>query len=244
MIKDYNLEIISKKFLNETTVELGLNFENSFNYKPGQFLMLKIDKFFLRRPFVIIDNKIVFKICGKGTKELSKMAIGQKVSVLMPLGNFFPETSNKNIVLIGGGIGVASLIPLLNKYKGKNIVSFLGFKCKEDVFYEKLFKNAGKLNLSTDDGSYMCCGLITKLVLENIDLLKSSSIYACGPNAMLKEISYILSSNGIQEAYFSFEERMACGVGACFACPINTIGGIKRVCTDGPIFKHTDIIWE
>ncbi|MBU4140710.1 MAG: dihydroorotate dehydrogenase electron transfer subunit [Candidatus Omnitrophica bacterium] len=232
---------------------------------PGQFVHLRCQNSvepLLRRPFsfhrINRNNfEILYKVVGRGTNLLAKRRKGDKIDVLGPLGNGFTATRSK-IILAAGGMGVAPLLALAEKLADrKKIVVLLGAKTKGSVLCAGDFKKLGvKLQIATDDGSQGYKGLVTDL-LKKLLLLRAThpptslgtgnaqrtTIYACGPKAMLKEIARI-SRRFRMPAYASLEEDMACGVGACLGCAVKTTAGYKRVCKDGPVFNLQEIKWS
>lgn len=232
------------------TVELVLENEYiSRHAQPGQFIHIKVDGFTLRRPISIADvNKmegrltILFKTFGNGTKQLSKSRPGQYISALGPLGNGFDLTNDsrgKRILLIGGGIGIPPLYHLGKRLKENKaeIISILGHQTAESVFYEKQFTTLGDTFVVTNDGSYGYQGNVLDVISEVNDF---DLYYSCGPTPMLKAVKEKLSGvNG----FVSLEERMGCGVGACFACvvPVDNEAGYKKICQDGPVFNAKEV---
>ena len=210
----------------------------------GQFINLKLDGFFLRRPISVCDRDdtsvtILYKIVGKGTEAMAKMPIGEKVDVLTGLGNGYDTAlSGDRPLLIGGGVGVPPLYMLAKKLRseGKEVSVILGFNTKSEIFYEDEFRALGcRVTVTTVDGSYGVKGFVTNAM--DIDY---SYFYTCGPEPMLKAVYKASMTSG----EFSFEERMGCGFGACMGCSCKTITGYKRICKDGPVMKKEEILWE
>ncbi|WP_205599209.1 dihydroorotate dehydrogenase electron transfer subunit [Oceanobacillus halotolerans] len=239
----------SSKTVALNTTELILQNEYlSQSANPGQFIHVYIDGFMLRRPISIADvNKkeqtitILFKQSGKGTEKIASYQPGNMIDVLGPCGNGFPlESTDDKILLIGGGIGVPPLYYFGKKMSetGKEIISILGFQSKKDLFYEQEFQQLGTTYIVTNDGTYGDKGFVTSLFnkLENYD-----SYYACGPIPMLKAVKKELPN---KVGYLSIEERMGCGIGACFACVIPTTDqtGYKKICKDGPVFSAQEVL--
>lgn len=226
------------------TIELVLNNAEVAQLAiPGQFLHIAVPGHTLRRPISIANVNgdtvtILFKTIGSGTKALASINEGDVLDVLGPNGNGFPiDTIKPSIVLlIGGGIGVPPLYYLAKtlKRKGCQVISVLGFQTKDYVFYEKQFKAIGKTYIVTDDGSYGHKGLVTD-VLDDITE-PFETYFSCGPLPMLKAVRDYLSET---PGYLSLEERMGCGIGACYACviPTNDKNGYKKICQQGPVFK-------
>lgn len=211
--------------------------------RPGGFINIKLDGFYLRRPISVCDYDeksvtIIYKKVGKGTDKMSLMKIGETLDVLTGLGNGFDiEKSGNKPLLIGGGVGVPPLYRLAKELvsKGKNVSVILGFNSSEEVFYKEEFEALGvKVYLTTADGSMGQKGFVTDAMETDY-----SYIYTCGPEPMLKAI-YNKSKTGGQ---FSFEERMGCGFGACMGCSCKTKYGNKRICKDGPVLEKEEIVW-
>ncbi|PWM72780.1 MAG: dihydroorotate dehydrogenase electron transfer subunit [Bacillota bacterium] len=208
----------------------------------GQFINIKIENLFLRRPISVCDYNekeitIIYKVVGKGTEKLSEMPVGRKLDVLTGLGNGYDlAPSGEKPLLIGGGVGVPPLYNLAKKLlaAGKMVTVILGFNTAEEVFYEDRFKALGaEVFVTTADGSYGTKGFVTAIKPEY------SYVYACGPEPMLKAVYAAYEGSG----QFSFEERMGCGFGACMGCTCKTKYGNKRICKDGPVLKKEEIVW-
>lgn len=209
----------------------------------GQFINIKLEGFFLRRPISVCDCDknaitIIYKVVGGGTEKLAAMKAGEKLDVLSSLGNGYDLTpSGENPVLLGGGVGVPPLYMLAKQLKkeGKSVSVVLGFNTKDEVFYEDEFKALGcEVTVTTADGSYGKKGFVTDWYPEDY-----SYFYACGPEGMLKAIYKTSETDG----QMSFEERMGCGFGACMGCSCKTITGTKRICKEGPVMKKEELLW-
>jgi len=217
---------------------------------PGQFVHIRISDGphpILRRPFSILSTdkdklRILFKVVGEGTRILSLAKAGDILDILVPIGTSFPMGS-KPVVLIAGGIGMAPLYFLAQRIKEKdkqNVIFLYGARSKKDlVFTKEIAVLVDKLIVITDDGSQGKKGMITDHVES---LLKPDfSFYACGPEPMLVALKNRLGSHNLS-AWFCLENRMACGVGACQGCVVETRSGYRRVCVDGPVFSSDEII--
>lgn len=238
-------KILENKALTSNVYKMVLEGDTSAITAPGQFINIKLDNFFLRRPISICDYDdktitIIYKVVGKGTEVLSSMNPNGKLDILVGLGNGYNLDKNYNkVLLIGGGVGVPPLYNLAKtlKNKGKNVGVILGFNTKEEIFYEDEFKRLGcNVKVTTVDGSYGIKGFVTT-AMEEIDY---EYFYTCGPEPMLKAIYNASKTSG----EFSFEERMGCGFGACMGCSCKTLYGNKRICKDGPVLVKEEIIWE
>ncbi|MBQ8836784.1 MAG: dihydroorotate dehydrogenase electron transfer subunit [Clostridia bacterium] len=210
----------------------------------GQFINIKLDGLYLRRPISVCDCEdgvitIIYKVVGKGTKQMQDMKEGD-LDVLTGLGNGYnTSVSGDNPLLLGGGVGVPPLYMLAKKLiaEGKKVSVVLGFNTKSEVFYEDEFRALGAtVTVTTADGSYGTKGFVTD-AMGDIDY---SYFYTCGPEPMLKAIYNVSKTSG----QLSFEERMGCGFGACMGCSCKTLYGNKRICKDGPVLVKEEIIWE
>jgi dihydroorotate dehydrogenase electron transfer subunit len=205
----------------------------------------------LKRPFSIFrheDNSLSFlyRIRGKGTLSLSHLKSGDIINAIGPLGNSYPEPHG-DFIALAGGIGIASLLHLLARFKNKAHL-FYGARNKEELVMLNEAKALSKESfITTDDGSEGEKGLITDSLMKFFNSLPITHyplpLYACGPTPMLRELSKVVAGKDIK-CYVSLEEHMACGVGACLGCVIKTVSGNKRVCKEGPVFDIKDIIWE
>lgn len=219
----------------------------------GNFAEIRIDNtsdVFLRRPLSVYsvdyDQKTIgffIKIIGKGTKLLSKLDLGANVNLIYPLGNSFTTVNKKNILLIGGGSGIAPLVLLGKKQKeaGNEVTFLLGGRTSNDIHIVEEFEEYGKVLVTTEDGSLGEKGRITDhSAFQNIQ--EFTHIFTCGPDSMMKAIGKIAQANDI-ECEVSLENTMACGIGACLVCVTETTTGNRCVCTDGPVFNVNELKW-
>ena len=230
--------------LTENVMRMRLEGDTSAVSAAGQFVNIKLDGLYLRRPISVYDCDdkavtIIYKVVGKGTEQMKNMSVGKTLDVLTGLGNGYDlALAGEKPVLIGGGVGVPPMYLLAKMLvgMGKDVSVILGFNTKSEVFCEEDFKALGcNVTVTTVDGSYGIKGFVTD-ALKNMDY---SYFYTCGPEPMLKAI-YNTSVTGGQ---FSFEERMGCGFGACMGCSCKTKYGNKRICRDGPVLVKEEIIW-
>ncbi len=237
-------EIISNKQLTESIFEMILKGNTSSITAPGQFINIKLDGFYLRRPISICDYDdstitIIYKVVGDGTEVMSKMNSGEKLDVLCGLGNGFDTSKSMDKpVLIGGGVGVPPMYNLCKKLiaENKQVTVILGFNKNDEIFYEDEFKKLGaNVKVTTVDGSYGIKGFVTDALKET----EYTYFYTCGPMPMFKAIESTVTTSG----QYSFEERMGCGFGACMGCSCKTKYGNKRICKDGPVLEREEIIW-
>lgn len=218
--------------------------------KPGQFVNIKCKDFTLRRPISIAGAEngritICYDVRGAGTSWLSEQKSG-KIDILGPLGSGFDiSDTSKKVLLAGGGVGIFPLYPVAAAYR-ENAYAVLGFRTAGLAVYEKEFKSLGcEVHIATDDGSYGKKGFATDIVREILENKenKIKIIMTCGPKAMMRGVALEAAKKNIK-CQASFEERMACGVGACLACVCKINGESKRICCDGPVFDITGITGE
>ena len=211
---------------------------------PGQFINLKLEGLYLRRPISVYDWSedsvtIVYKVVGKGTEAMSAMAPGKKLDILTGLGNGYDMTlSGDYPLLIGGGVGVPPMYNLAKKLiaQGKQVHVILGFNTQSEIFYEEEFKALGcQVYVTTVDGTYGIKGFVTD-AMKNVEY---THFFTCGPEPMLKAVYRASTTSG----QMSFEERMGCGFGACMGCSCETLTGYKRICKDGPVMRKEEIKW-
>ncbi len=237
-------EVISNEKLTENVYKMVLGGDTTSIVAPGQFINIKLDGLFLRRPISIYDwdkesLTIIYKVVGEGTCAMAKIKAGKKLDCLVGLGNGFDTgTSGENPVLIGGGVGIPPMYGLLKKLisQGKKPSVILGFNTKDEIFCESEFRDiCENVYVTTVDGTYGTKGFVTD-VLKNLDY---TYFYTCGPMPMFNAIESVAKGSG----QFSFEERMGCGFGACMGCTCKTKYGNKRICKDGPVLVREEIIW-
>ena len=223
--------------------EMGLSGDTRAITAPGQFINVKLDGFFLRRPISICDwddqrITIIYKVVGEGTAALSNAEPGQDLDVLCGLGNGFDVSKcGPRTLVIGGGVGTPPMFGLAKALlkAGKTPAAILGFNTKSEIFYEEQFRALGiETVVATVDGSYGVKGFVTSALPENYDYF-----CACGPMPMLRAVYSATNTSGLM----SFEERMGCGFGACMGCSCKTKYGSKRICKDGPVLEKEEIIW-
>ena len=243
-MKDTIFKVLSNTEIARNTYKMTLSGDTEKITAPGQFVNIKLEGFYLRRPISICDYdnstiKIIYKVVGEGTEVMSNMTSGEMLDVLCGLGNGFDTSKSMDKpVLIGGGVGVPPMYNLCKKLidEGKKVTVILGFNKKDEIFYEDEFKKLGAdVKVTTVDGSYGIKGFVT-------DALKDTEytyFYTCGPMPMFKAIESTAATSG----QYSFEERMGCGFGACMGCSCKTKYGNKRICKDGPVLEREEIIW-
>lgn len=241
-----------------------LEFESSVIAKtamPGQFVEIKVGDGtdpLLRRPISIHGVskqrvRLIYEVIGPGTQLLSGRKAGDFLDVIGPLGNGFKygritkKYDKRENILVAGGMGVAPLVFLAEKMRLNKPLVLIGARKKDQILCLSEFKALGcKVMIATDDGSLGFKGKVTELLKEILSKKsqadKSVSIYACGPQPMLKAVARLSCANNIA-SQLSLETHMACGFGACLGCVVSTKSGYKRVCKDGPVFSGKELTW-
>ena len=244
-MKQQLFTIIENKPLTDSVYRLRLGGNTSAITASGQFVNIKLEGKFLRRPISVCDRSgsmltLIYKTVGKGTEQLSTMKKGEQLDLLIGLGNGYDLTpSGERPLLIGGGVGVPPLFSLADELlqKGCKVSAILGFNTASEIFYADEFRMLGvETYITTVDGSAGIKGFVTDAMKD----LDYSYFYTCGPEPMLKAVYRASKTDG----QFSFEKRMGCGFGACMGCSCRTITGYKRICKEGPVLKKGEILWE
>jgi dihydroorotate dehydrogenase electron transfer subunit len=220
--------------------------------RPGQFVMVRCGEGhdpLMRRPLSIHGTDgsggvaLLFEVVGSGTSWLSERAEGDSVDLVGPLGNgFFVKPDAKDLLLVAGGIGIAPLAFLAQEASrlGKRVTMLQGAQVAALLYPRDGVPECSVVVGSTDDGSSGTKGLVTGLIDEYIE--QADQVFACGPIAMYRSMAQMDCLKG-KSVQVSLEERMACGVGACYGCTVKTKKGLKQVCHDGPVFDLADIVW-
>ncbi|MBQ2718486.1 MAG: dihydroorotate dehydrogenase electron transfer subunit [Clostridia bacterium] len=231
--------------LTESVYRMVLLGDTSAITRPGQFVNVKLEGRFLRRPISVCAYEqgrltLLYKVVGGGTEEMSRMAAGEVLDLLTGLGNGYDVSlAGDAPLLIGGGVGVPPLYQLAKELLalGKRVRVILGFNTRAEVFYEEEFRALGAaVTVTTVDGSHGTRGFVTAA----LDEAPYTHFYTCGPEPMLKAVFAATATGG----QFSFEERMGCGFGACMGCSCKTVTGNKRICREGPVLMKEEILWK
>ena len=209
--------------------------------RPGQFVNIRLDGLYLRRPISVCDWDasgliLIYKVVGRGTAQMAQMKPGQALDCLAGLGNGYDvDACPDGVALVGGGVGVPPLYGLAKRLvaAGKHPSAILGFNTAPEIFYRDEFAALGiPVAVTTVDGTAGAKGFVTDTLPPN------AYVCACGPEPMLRAV-HKKASGG----QFSFEARMGCGFGACMGCTCETVAGYKRICKDGPVLRKEDIPW-
>ena len=235
--------ILENKPLTDLVWTMKLQADTKAITAPGQFVNLKLEGLYLRRPISVYDTDaqsvtIIYKVVGDGTEAMAKYENGKVLDVLIGLGNGFDTTlSGDKPVVIGGGVGVPPMYKLAKELikEGKSVTAILGFNTESEIFAAEEFAKIGcDVKITTVDGSVGTKGFVTDAM--DFDYTYT---YCCGPEPMLKAVYNKSATSG----QYSFEERMGCGFGACMGCSCKTITGYKRICKEGPVMKKEEILW-
>lgn len=246
-------KVISQECIGTGVYSMWIETKAAQTAVAGQFVSVycKDKTKLLPRPISIcqIDKekgrlRIVYRVVGGGTEEMSSYSAGDDISLIGPLGNGFMQREGKKAILIGGGIGIPPMVGLAEALKDKAEVSVVaGYR--DELFLTEELENAGKLYIATEDGSTGTKGTVIDAIKEQA--VEGNVIYACGPTPMLKAIKEYALANNI-ECQLSLEERMACGIGACLACVCQSKDkdahsnvNNKRICKDGPVFLAEEV---
>jgi dihydroorotate dehydrogenase electron transfer subunit len=249
-----DFKIVDNKRVADDLFILELSSDDKLpEFKPGQFVQVRADNSpstFLRRPISVHDVdyekntfRLLIQVVGSGTEVLSKLSINDMLNLVYPLGNSFSDPNpGDKVLLVGGGVGVAPLL-----FLGKHLISIgytpewlFGFRNKSRLIDLTEFSAIGKVNLTTEDGSEGEKGYVTRhtVLAQN----QFDRMYCCGPDPMMKAVADYCIRNGV-ECEVSLENLMACGFGICLCCIVSTVKGNICTCTEGPVFKITDLKW-
>ena len=269
-MEEKTFEIKENRMIADNTFEMVLVLPEGTHgiERPGQFVNIKLEGFFLRRPISICSwdkntLTLIYKVVGRGTEAMSSYEPGRRLNLLIPLGNGFnsPQSFGNNVdengsrfergtgtspeigdkpLLVGGGAGIPPMYGLCCELvkQGGKPTVVLGFNSENEAFYIDKFKELG--------ADVVVCTAdgslgVKGFVTDGIKNLSYTYFYACGPEAMLKALDSAIDK-GIG-GQMSFEERMGCGFGACMGCSCKTKYGNKRICKEGPVLERGEIIW-
>ena len=249
------MKVVAQDEIAPAIYDLVLEGEMVEAMRAGQFLHLRVpdDARLLRRPISIssIDKSkrqchLIYRIEGSGTAIFSTLKAGDSLDVMGPQGNGFDLSEldqRSRVLLVGGGIGVPPLLEVAKQLHEceVEITTVLGFATKDAVILEDELARYSKVFVTTDDGSYGIKGNVS-VVIKELDS-EFDAVYSCGAPGMMKYINQTFYEH--PRAYLSLESRMACGMGACYACVLKvpdseTIS--QRVCEDGPVFKTGTVV--
>ena len=207
------------------TYRLRLTGDTAAITAPGQFADIRLAGYFLRRPVSVCSWSdgaltLYYKVAGAGTAQLSTLAPGTELDLL-----------------VGGGVGASPLYGLAQQLvaEGRSPLAVLGFRTAAEVLLADAFEALGiPVTVVTEDGTMGARGFVTDALPAGC-----TYVYACGPMPMLQALCSATPLDG----QLSLEARMGCGFGACMGCTCETTHGSKRVCKDGPVFTKEEILW-
>lgn len=234
--------------------KLVLEGDTSSLERPGQFVNVKVEGLYLRRPISVSDwseNELVliYKVVGKGTEKMTELAGGDAVDLLSGLGNGYDiSRCGRRPVLVGGGVGVPPLYGLCKALikEGKKPVVILGFNREDEIFLDREFRELGaEVHIATLDGSVGVKGFVTDaldVAVREDESGELGYLFTCGPLPMMKALKAKVDELG-WDGQFSLEERMGCGFGGCMGCSLETPKGPIRICKEGPVLGKEMLPW-
>ena len=248
-MKDLPFHLRGRRTVAPGVVELLLDGDTSDLTRPGQFVNVAVPGHFLRRPLSVADwepgcLRLLVRVVGEGTRALAEAEPGARFDILSGLGNGFDAgavAGDATPALVGGGIGLAPLYGLARRMRAAGAAPevALGFRNRADAFYVDEFEALGcRVRVATEDGSLGVRGFVTEALRELAGA--GAYVFACGPVPMLRAVAAL---PGLRGGQYSLEARMGCGFGACVGCTIETAGGPKRVCREGPVFFREELPW-
>ncbi len=249
----HDMLVVENKILNDKYFLLSLQPPAAMpEISAGKFAQIEIKdakNTFLRRPLSIHDVdykrnivKLLVQVVGEGTKKLSSVKTGEMLNMIYPLGNTFSMPENDNVLLVGGGCGVAPLLYLARTLseKGVKVTTLVGGATKSDILEVDEYRKYGDVLITTMDASMGEKGLVTQHSIFTEGKFDYTKIYTCGPEPMMKALARIAKEKGIA-CEVSLENMMACGIGACLCCVVETQQGNICTCTEGPVFDYKEL---
>ena len=245
-MKKVKFEIINNDNIAAGIWKMVLAGDTSAITAAGQFINIKLEGHFLRRPISVNDVNdeevtIIYKVLGHGTEEMTQLPAGTELDILIGLGNGYSlAEAGERPLLIGGGVGIPPMYNLAKRLlaedPARKVQVVLGFNTENEMFCVDEFRALGcDVIIATADGSHGIKGFVTDAIAD----LDYSYFYTCGPEPMLRALHRATKTDG----QMSFEERMGCGFGACMGCSCKTLTGYKRICKDGPVLRKEEVLW-
>lgn len=245
MAQNFIADIIANEQVAEKIFRLTVDAPTlAENSRAGQFVQVKIsDDLTLRRPLGIASTangrvKIFYRVVGRGTEILSRRHAGERLNILGALGNGFTARGGK-VLLVGGGMGLAPLLCAAEQFSADILMG--GRTAAEVAFWQEEFRpHAEEIFITTDDGTVGLYGFVTDALPAVLSKKNYAAVLTCGPEVMMRGVAKIAREKNLP-CEVSFEKRMACGLGACLSCSIDTSNGRRKVCKDGPVFNAKEV---
>lgn len=223
--------------------------------EPGQFVHMQLtgmEAHILRRPFSVYRAdreagtiEIIYQTVGEGTQFMTTYEPGVSCMLIGAMGHGWQVEEGASLI-VGGGVGAAPLFLFAEKLaaEGRAFEVVLGAQTASmlvtrDDYAQLLGRDP---IVATDDGSAGYAGFCTEPVCEALASGAYATVYCCGPEPLMRAVAALADEAGVT-CYVSMEKRMACGVGACLSCVVQTTAGKRRSCVDGPVFDAKDVVW-
>jgi dihydroorotate dehydrogenase electron transfer subunit len=224
--------------------------------RPAQFVELQVPgdaSELLRLPFSIYrahasDGTVdlMYQVLGGGTRRMAAMRAGEATDLIGPVGSSWnPPSDAHHALLVSGGLGAAPLVMLANELKdaGTQVDVCMGAPTSNRLVAREDLESCAAVHVATDDGSEGHAGFCTDLSEQLLSSDEFDYVATCGPYPMERIVAAQAKSHGVYcEA--SLETMMACGIGVCLGCVIDTTEGKRRVCVDGPVFDAGKVVWR
>ncbi|MDD5561830.1 MAG: sulfide/dihydroorotate dehydrogenase-like FAD/NAD-binding protein [Candidatus Omnitrophica bacterium] len=228
--------------------------ELSRKVQAGQFAVIMVDEKGERVPLTIVESDsaagnvtLIFQEAGLTTKFLGSLNTGDNLyAVLGPLGHPTQIKNYGKAILVGGGVGIAEILPVARALKkaGNHITSILGAKNKCLLILEDELKDASDLiYVATDDGSYGRKGLTTDILSELLNKDKYDLVYSVGPIPMMRKAAEAAGEYNT-DSLVSLNALMVDATGMCGCCRVSVFGKVRFSCVDGPDFDGRGVDWE
>jgi dihydroorotate dehydrogenase electron transfer subunit len=241
--------VVSNERIAENVFDMRLSADFS-GAAPGRFAGIYIPgpEFSLPRPLSFCGAgdsgaRFVYRAVGKGTEKLSRLKTGDEVNFIAPLGSGYAmPKAGARVAVVGGGLGIPPLLWLTASAvkAGAGVTAFLGFR-SEPFLVRDFAETGADVRVATDDGSFGARGSAVDLLELFAEKNALNAVYACGPKPMLRKAAAFAEKTGVF-CQLSLEERMACGVGACYGCAVpDKAGAYRKCCSDGPVFNADEV---
>ena len=249
-MREITATVLENKRIADEVYSLTFAADDEIAVRPGQFVMIGVGGYPLRRPIAVCKSEgeritVCYRLKGDGTRSLARdYKMGEKLSVLLPLGNgVYVKDTEKKVALVGGGVGIFPLISVIRAYsKSKELYAYMGFRNRAAFCMEYDLAQTKKIAVATDDGSLGFHGTAVQAFMREYDEVRPDVVLSCGPVPMLRALKEAMKGRNVP-VYVSLEERMGCGIGACLVCVCEkTNGAHARVCKDGPVFEIGDVV--